>query len=149
MRCSTVSRRWCWCSYDAGDGRSGWERPACGPGCLGAFALGLGDGGGGRVYAELGFQVREAVSDCVQVEGQFPRDVRLFLDRGGGTEHFGLAWGQAEAIECVLAEGRDVLFQQQRVRVAGQQVDGEAPSVSFADERRPRWQSEPLSDGLG
>ena len=85
----------------------------------------------------------------MQAEAQLPRDVLLFLDRGGSTEHLRLARGQAEAIECVGAEARDLLLEQQRVRIAGQQADGEAPSVLDADERWERRQSEPRSDGLG
>jgi LysM repeat protein len=42
------------------------------------------------VDAEFGFQVREPISDCVQAQAQLPRDVRLFLDRGGGAEHLRL-----------------------------------------------------------
>src|SRR5204863_9376411 len=104
-------------------------------GCLGALAECPGDGVGGRVYFEFGFQVREPISDCVQAEAQLPRDVRFFLYRGGGPEHLRLARGQAEAIERVRAEACDLLLEHQRVRIAGQQVDGEAPPVPDADER--------------
>src|SRR5437764_10653995 len=85
----------------------------------------------------------------MQAQAKLPRDVRLFLDRSGGTEHLRLARGQAEAIERVRAEACDLLLEQQRVRIAGQQVDGEAPPVPYADERRERRQSEPRSDGSG
>src|SRR5205823_10037510 len=120
--------------------QSGTRLGACGPraGRLGALAERPGDGVGGRVYAEFGFQVREPISDCVQAEAQLPRDVRLLFDRGGGTEHLRLARGQAQAIERVRAEACDLFLEEQRMRITGQQVDGEAPPVPYADERRSR-----------
>jgi hypothetical protein len=60
-----------------------------------------------------------------------------------------IAGGQAEAVERVGAEARSLLLEQQRVRIAGQQTDGEAPAVALADEWRARRQREPLSDRPG
>ncbi len=70
---------------------------ACGvrASCLGALTKRPRDGVGSGLYAELGFQAREPVSDCVQAEAQLPGDVLLFHDRGGGTEHLRLARSQA------------------------------------------------------
>jgi hypothetical protein len=141
-----------WCRARGADTSAPWAIGAD-PGvsdpvarCLRAFAERGSDGVGGSVCAELGFQAREPVSDCVQAEAELPCDVRPFLDSGGGTPHLGLAWGEAKAIECVLTEARGLLLEQQRVRIAGQQVDGEAPPVSHAEKRWARRQSEPRGD---
>src|ERR1700760_4405565 len=106
-----------------------------------AFAQRLGDGVGGRVYAELRLQVQEPVPNRALAQAELPRYVRLFLDRGGGTQDLGLARGQAEAVERVLAEARNLLLEQQRVRIASEQTEREAPPVSHADERRARRQA--------
>ena len=113
---------------------------------LRALAERLGDGLGGCAYAELGFKVREPLADGVKAEGQLRSDVRLVLHRCGRLQHLGLAWGQPEAVERVRAEAGDLLLEQQRVRIAGQKVDGEAPAVAHADERRARRQRQPLGD---
>ena len=130
--------------------REGTGLGARGPqaGCLGALAERPGDGVGGRGYAEFGFRVREPISDCVQAEAQLPCDVRLFFDRGGGTEHSVCA-GSGRGDRARPGGSLRPPPQQQRVRITGQQVDGEAPPVPYADERRARWQREPRSDGLG
>ena len=92
---------------------------------------------------------RDAVSDRVQAKAQLPRDVHLFLDGERGTEHLRLARGQTEAIERVGTEARDLFLEQQCVRIAGQQLDGETSPVPDADERRTRRQSEPRGDRCG
>jgi hypothetical protein len=72
------------------------------------------------VHAELRFQAREPLAGGAKAEEQLPRDVRLVLHRGRHAQHLGLARGQAEAVKRVRAERRDVLLEQQRVRIAGQ-----------------------------
>src|SRR5438034_2772823 len=103
--------------------------------CLRALVQRTGDGLGGGVHAELGFEARESLPHGVKAEEQLPGDVRLVLDRGGCAQHLGLARGQAEAVERVGAEARDLLLEQEGVRIAGQEVDAEAPAVAHADER--------------
>jgi hypothetical protein len=82
----------------------------------------------------------------VQAEKQLPGDLGLVLDRGGRAQHLGLAPRQSEAVKRVGAQARDLLLEQQRVRVAGQQPDGEAPAVALAHERRAWRQREPLGN---
>ena len=60
--------------------------------------------------------------DCVQAEEQLPNDVSLLLDAGGRTKHPGLPQGQTETIKCVAAEARDLLLEQQAVRIAGNKL---------------------------
>ena len=67
----------------------------------------------------LAFTRASWLSDCVQAEGQLARDVGFVLNVGDGTQHLGLARGQAEAVERGGAEAPDLLLEQQRVRVAG------------------------------
>lgn len=52
----------------------------------------------------------------MKAKEQLPSDVGLVVHRGGRAQHLGLARGQAEAVERVGAEARDLLLEQQRVR---------------------------------
>ena len=113
---------------------------------LGALAACPSDGLGGCAYAEFGFQSCEPLPDGVKAEEQLAGDGRLVLHRRSSAQHFGFARGQAEAIEGVGAEACDLLFQQQRVRVAGQQADSEAPAVAHAGQRRARGERQPRGD---
>jgi hypothetical protein len=49
-----------------------------------------------------------------------------------------LSRAEAEAVEDVRAKARHGLLEQQGVRIAGDQADGEAPAVALADERWAR-----------
>ena len=100
----------------------------------------------GRAHAEFGLQAREPLADRVQAQEQLPRELGLVVDDGGRAQHLDLARGQAEAVEGVGAEARHGLLEQQCVRIAGQQADGEAPAFALADQRRARRQREPLGD---
>jgi methyl coenzyme M reductase subunit C-like uncharacterized protein (methanogenesis marker protein 7) len=66
------------------------------------------------------FQAREPLADGVTAEEQLPCDVRLVLHHGRRAQHLGLARGHAEAVKRVRAERRDLLREQQRVRIPGQ-----------------------------
>src|SRR5829696_8210405 len=74
------------------------------------------------------------------------RTPSLACKRASRTQHLALARGQAEPVEGVRAEAGDRLLEQQSVRIARDQADGEAPAVALADQRRTRRQREPLRD---
>ena len=116
---------------------------------LRALAEGAGDGVAGGANAELGLQVRETLPDGVRAQEQLPSEFSFVHDHGGRTEHLGLAPSQTEAIKRLGAEARDLFLEQQRVRIAREQTDGEAPAVAIADKRRARGQRQPLGDGCG
>src|SRR5688500_3705914 len=74
----------------------------------------------------------------MKAQKQLPSDIGLVRDDGSRAQDRGLARGEAEAVECGRAEARDLLLEQQRVRIAWQQADGEASAVALADQRRAR-----------
>src|SRR5688572_15556264 len=113
---------------------------------LQALAERPGDGVAGRAHPELGLQARQPLADGMEAQKQLPRQFGLSLDDAGRTQHLALARGQAEPVKGVRAEAGDRLLEQQRVRIARDQADGEAPAVALADQRRARRQREPFRD---
>src|SRR5215204_1191138 len=98
---------------------------------LQALAERPGDGVAGRAHSELGLQAREPLADGMKAQEQLPREFGLSLDDACRTQHLALARGQAESVEGVRAEAGDRLLEQQGVRIAGDQADGEAPGVAL------------------
>src|SRR5215207_1634280 len=116
---------------------------------LQALAERAGDGVGGRAHPELGLQAREPLADGMKAQEELPREFGLAFDDAGRAQHLALARRQAEPVERVRVEARHLLLEQQSVRIAGEQADGEAPAVALADQWRARRQREPLRDRPG
>src|SRR4051795_12321008 len=102
------------------------------------------DGVAGRAHAELCLQAREPLADRMKAQEQLPREFGLALDDGGRAQHLALPSGQAEPVEGVRAEAGHGLLEQQCVRIAREQADGEAPAFALADQRRTGRQREPF-----
>jgi hypothetical protein len=106
--------------------------------CLRALAKCPGDGVGRRANVELGLEVREALPDGMKAQEQLPGDLVLVLHDGGRAQDLDFVRRQAKPIERGRPEARDLLLEQQRVRIAWQQAYGQAPAVPLADQRRAR-----------
>src|SRR3954467_9821420 len=72
----------------------------------------------------------------MQAQKQLPREFVLVVDDGRRAQYLGLAGGESEPVEGVLAEAGHGLFEEQRVRLARDQPDAEAAAVAPADQRR-------------
>src|SRR5579863_7790980 len=96
---------------------------------LGALAERPRDCGRRGQDVELRLDMLEPLADSVNAEEQLVCDFPLVLARRGHAQHFGFAPGQPEAPQRLGSEGVDLLLEQQRVRVAGEQLHGEPSAV--------------------
>src|SRR5437764_4869360 len=92
---------------------------------LRALAECLSDRGSRGAYVELRLDLLEPLADGAKAQEQLRGDLRLVLDRCRGAKHFGVSGGEPEGPQRFWPEARDILLEQQRVRIARQQLNGE------------------------
>jgi hypothetical protein len=90
------------------------------------------------VRVEPGLELRNPLADRVKAQEQFPCELGMVVDGGGGPRHLRVARGQAEADERLRTEARHGLLQQECVRIGGEPPDGDASALVLADQRRAR-----------